>query len=66
MPLSNNLQSPLSSTPPSPLLPPNGHPNRHPNGYFNSDMDYLNNKLDSDAIKALQPSSNEPSSPTRG
>ena len=66
MPLSNNLQSPLSSAPSSPLLPPNGHPNRYPNGYFNSDIDYLNNKLNSDAIKALQPSSNKPSSSTRG
>ena len=53
MPLSNNSQSPLSSTPPSPLLPPNGHPNGHPDEYSNNDMDYLNNKLNSDAIKAL-------------
>jgi len=53
VPLSNNLQSSLSSTPPSPLLPPNGYPNRHPDGYFNSNIDYLNNELDSDAIKAL-------------
>ena len=64
IPLSNNSQSPLSSTFLSPLLPPNRYfnryPNRHPNKYSNSDMDYLNNKLDSDAIKALQPSSNNP------
>jgi len=56
VPLSNNSQSPLSSPPPSPLLPFNGHYNGHPNGYFNepdSDIDDLNNKLDSNAIKAL-------------
>ena len=56
MPLSDNTQNPLSSAPPSPLLPPNGHYNRHLNRYFNelnSDMDYLNNELNSDAIKAL-------------
>ena len=53
MPLSNNLQSPLSSAPFSPLLPPNKHPNGHPNEYSNNDIDYLNNKLNSDAIKAL-------------
>jgi len=64
MPLSDDSQSTLSSAPPSPLLPPNGHPD----GYLdelNSDMDYLDDELDSDAIEALQPSSNEPSSPTR-
>ena len=63
MPLSDNSQSPLSSVPPSPLLPPN----RHPDGYLNelnSNMDYLNDELNSDAIKALLPSSDEPSSPT--
>jgi superoxide dismutase len=53
MPLSNNLQSPLSSAPLSPLLPSNGYPNRYLDKYSNSDMDYLNNKLNSDAIKAL-------------
>ena len=53
MPLSNDSQSPLSSTPFSPLLPPNRHPNGHPDEYFNNDIDYLDNKLDSDAIKAL-------------
>ena len=53
IPLSDNLQSPLSSAPPSYLPPPNGYPNGHPDGYFNSDMDYLNNKLNSNAIKAL-------------
>jgi hypothetical protein len=53
MPLSNDLQSPLSSAPLSPLLPPNGHPNGHLDKYSNSNIDYLNNMLDSDAIKAL-------------
>ena len=53
MPLSNNLQSPLSSAPLSPLLPPNGYPNGHLDKYSNSNIDYLNNKLNSDAIKAL-------------
>ena len=57
MPLSDNSQSPLSSAPPSPLLPPNGYPNGHPNRYLdkysNSNIDYLNNKFNSDAIKAL-------------
>ena len=53
MPLFNNLQSPLSSIPFSPLLPPNKHPNKHADEYFNSDIDYLDNKLNSDAIKAL-------------
>jgi hypothetical protein len=53
VPLSNDSQSPSSSAPLSPLLPPDGHPNRHPDKYSNSDMDYLNNKLNSDAIEAL-------------
>ena len=53
MPLPNNSQSPLSSAPLSPLLPPNEHPNRHPNKYSNSNIDYLNNELNSNAIKAL-------------
>jgi hypothetical protein len=53
VPLSNNSQSPLSSAPLSPLLPPNGYPNGHLDEYSNSDMDYLNNKLNSDAIEAL-------------
>ena len=52
MPLSDDSQSPLSSVPSSSLLPSNGYPN----GYFNeldSDMDYLNDELNSDAIEAL-------------
>jgi len=53
VPLFNNLQSPLSSAPLSPLLPPNGHPNGHPDEYSNSNIDYLNNKLNSNAIMAL-------------
>ena len=53
VPLSNNLQSPLSSILSSPLLPPNKYPDGHANKYFNSNMDYLNNELNSDAIKAL-------------
>jgi len=56
MPLSDNLQSPLSSPPPSPLLPFNGYYNGHPDGYFDkpdSDIDDLNNELNSNAIKAL-------------
>ena len=53
MPLSKDSQSPLSSAPLSPLLPPNGYPNRRLDKYSNSDIDYLNNKLNSDAIKAL-------------
>jgi superoxide dismutase len=65
MPLSNNSQSPLSSAPLNPLLPPNRHPNGYLDKYSNSNIDYLNNKLNSDTIKALQPSSNKPS-PTRG
>ena len=56
MPLSDNSQGPLSSAPPSPL-PPNGYlngrPNRYADKYSNSDIDYLNDKLNSDAIKAL-------------
>ena len=54
MPLFNDLQSPLSSVLPSPLLPPNKYPNRHADEYSNSDIDYLNNKLNSNTIKALQ------------
>ena len=65
MPLSKDSQGPLSNASLSPLLPPNGHPNRHLDKYSNSNIDYLNNKLNSDAIKALQPSSNKPS-PTCG
>ena len=68
MPLSNNSQSPLSSALSRPLLPPDKYYNKHPNKYFNernSNIDYLNNKLNSDAIKALWPSSNKPSSFTR-
>ena len=53
MPLSKDLQSPLSNAPLSPLLPPNRHPNRYLDKYSNSNIDYLNNKLNSDAIKAL-------------
>ena len=57
MPLSKDSQSPLSSAPLSPLLPPNGYPNRYLNRYLdkysNSNIDYLNNKLNSDTIKAL-------------
>jgi hypothetical protein len=72
MPLFNDLQSPLSNAPLSPLLPfdkyfdrhfdrhPDryldkyfgGHFNRHSDEYFDGDMDYLDNELDSDAIKA--------------
>jgi hypothetical protein len=57
IPLFNNLQSLLFNTPLSPFLPPNRypnrHPNRHPDEYFNSNMDYFNNKLNSNTIKAL-------------
>jgi len=53
VPLSEDSQSPLSNAPLSPLLPPNRHPNGHPDKYSDSDMDYLNNELNSDAIKAL-------------
>jgi len=53
VPLPNDLQSPLSSAPFSPLLPPDKYPNRYLDEYSNSDMDYLNDELDSDAIKAL-------------
>ena len=53
IPLSDNSQNPLSSAPFSLPLPPNGHPNGHPDKYSNSDMDYLDNKLNSNAIKAL-------------
>jgi hypothetical protein len=53
MPLSNNSQSPSSSAPLSPLLPPNRHPNGYLDKYSDSDIDYLNNKLNSDAIEAL-------------
>jgi len=53
MPLPDDSQSPLSSAPLSPLLPPNKHPNGHPDKYSDSNIDYLNNKLNSDAIKAL-------------
>ena len=53
MPLFNNLQSPLFSVPFSPLLPRNKHPNRYADEYSNSDIDYLNNKLNSDTIKAF-------------
>ena len=51
--LFNNSQSPLSSAFLSPLLPPNRYSNRHLDKYPNSNIDYLNNKLNSDAIKAL-------------
>jgi hypothetical protein len=53
VPLSDDSQSPSSSAPLSPLLPPNRHPNGHLDKYPNSNIDYLNNKLDSDAIEAL-------------
>ena len=53
MPLFNNLQSSLFSIPFSPLLPPNKYPNRHADKYFNSNIDYLNDKFNSNAIKAL-------------
>ena len=52
VPLFNILHSFLSSVPPSPLLLYNGYSD----GYLdelNSNMDFLNNELDSDAIKAL-------------
>ena len=48
VPLSDDSQSPLSSAPPSPLLPPDGHPDE-----LDSDMDYLDDELDSDTIEAL-------------
>ena len=51
--LSNNSQKPLFSLPLYPFLPPNRHPNGHANKYFNSDIDYLNDKLNSDTINAL-------------
>ena len=53
MPLFNNLQSPLSSIFFSPLLPPNEYPDRYTDKYSNSDIDYLNNKLNSNTIEAL-------------
>jgi len=53
MPLPDNSQSPLFSAPFSPLLPPNKHPNGHPDEYSDSNIDYLDNELNSDAIKAL-------------
>ena len=53
MPLSNNSQSPLSSAPFSPFLLFNKHSNKYLDKYSNSNKDYLNNKLNSDAIKAL-------------
>ena len=53
MPLSKDSQSPLSSAPLSPLLPPNRYPNGYLDKYSNSNIDYLNNKLNSDATKAL-------------
>ena len=56
MPLFNNLQSPLSSISFSPLLPPNKYPDGYADKYSNSDIDYLNNKFNSNTIKALQPS----------
>ena len=65
VPLSDDSQSPLSSAPPSPLLPPDGHPDGHPDE-LDSDMDYLDDELDSDAVEALQPPPDEPSSSTRG
>ena len=57
IPLFNNLQSPLFSTPFNPFLPSNKHPNKHPNKhsnrYFNNNINYLNNKLNSNTIKAF-------------
>ena len=57
VPLSNDLQSPLSSTPFSPFLSldghSNGHPNRHLDEYSDSDMDYFNNEFNGNTIKAL-------------
>jgi len=53
MPLSDDSQNPLSSAPLSLSLPPNGHPNGHPDKYSDSNIDYLDNELDSNAIKAL-------------
>ena len=49
MPLSHDSQSPLFNASPS----PNGYPNGYLDKHSNSDIDYLNDKLDSDAIKAL-------------
>jgi len=53
MPLSNNSQNPLFSAPLSLSLPPNRHPNEYLDKYPNSNIDYLNDKLNSDTIKAL-------------
>ena len=53
IPLFNDLQSPLFSVPFSPLLPPNKYPDGYTDKYSNSNMDYLNNKLNSNAIEAL-------------
>ena len=52
MPLFNDLQSPLFSVPPSSPLPSNRYPNRYLDEP-DSDINYLNNELNSDAIKAL-------------
>jgi len=49
VPLSDNSQNPLSNAPFGLPLPPN----RHPDEYSDSDMDYLDDELNSDAIKAL-------------
>jgi len=49
MPLSNNSQNSLFNAPFSLPLPPNKHPDK----YSNSNIDYLNNKLNSDTIKAF-------------
>ena len=53
IPLFNDSQSPLSSVPFSPLLPPNEYPDGHANKYFDNNIDYLDNKLNSDTIKAF-------------
>jgi hypothetical protein len=52
MSLFNDLQSPLFSVPSSSLLPSNRYFNRYLNKP-DSDIDYLNNKLNSNAIEAL-------------
>ena len=53
MPLFNNLQSFLFSIPFSPLLPPNKYPDGHADKYSNSNIDYLDDKLNSNTIEAL-------------
>jgi hypothetical protein len=53
IPLLDDLQSPLSSIPFSPLPPPNKRPNGYADEYSNNNIDYFNDEFNSNTIEAL-------------